>query len=594
MASAGASPKRALQRTFSLNHFSLHSTTDSSIPRIPNAYKKFILKKAQKFSRTHSEGGLLRFEIHDSKTKSPSHKDSNHFIFKDKSAAEQKIPPLEVCVSSKEQGEPSKVFVMLRDHLLGQGASGRVFNVLNLEDHCLYACKESTHAGVDLDFQDIAQERANLVLLDRCLGHTTIESKIQQGEKAYQELTFMKYFPGESLQNHLYADESAASKADSISFIHLVPLCFAVIDEVLYAHSNNLLLRDIKPENFIIQQKTDPHTFKLAFVDVGSALSFEKGIDYKSLDGTSPGYVAPELTVESPTMRPGASQAQDFYALGIVLAEILSKFSYQQHIMTVLGEIETKERFTRPLTHEEIIAGCPDIFGEQPKFSSATSDAESLKLERTAFELRSNLIALIIDLTKPLDHRISSDKLQADLVQLKQAFAPYHLARCYAGTGRARTQSLMQAMTARRRGVTATPRSQGDTFGHSAGLEALLEQGKAPAEEGMPAADEEPQVEGHHTATEDEQLPADMQASTLSPTLHERVEAVTELLAALKFDSELPDLQSRSVVSSLQASKLSGTITPETLRDVTTLLRDNSDSFPGAEQALAAAQRLGL
>ena len=88
---------------------------------------------------------------------------------------------------------------------------------------------------------------------------------------------------------------------------------FGIADALAYIHAKNIVYRDLKPENVLIDSNGYP-----VLVDFGLAKELKDGEKTFTLVGT-PGYLAPEICINI-----GHSFGVDHWALGILIYEMLS------------------------------------------------------------------------------------------------------------------------------------------------------------------------------------------------------------------------------------------------------------------------------
>ncbi len=95
-----------------------------------------------------------------------------------------------------------------------------------------------------------------------------------------------------------------------------------------YLHFNNIIYRDIKPENFIFDTKGF-----LYLTDFGVAIKKKEGEEIIDSSGT-PGYMAPEVL-----HRKNHDATADYYSLGVVLYELMTgRRPYKGRTRTELRE----------------------------------------------------------------------------------------------------------------------------------------------------------------------------------------------------------------------------------------------------------------
>lgn len=104
-----------------------------------------------------------------------------------------------------------------------------------------------------------------------------------------------------------------------------VEIAFQILEGVQYLHSNNIIHRDIKPDNVLIVQDC-PVVVKIA--DFGLS---KRGDEFKTFCGTM-AYLAPEIigeirsrnNLKPKSMRPSYSSKADMWAVGCLIYVILT------------------------------------------------------------------------------------------------------------------------------------------------------------------------------------------------------------------------------------------------------------------------------
>lgn len=252
---------------------------------------------------------------------------------------------------------------------LGPGAQGAVYLGLNLENNGFIAAKVY-QANTQHD-ADSKVERENLALCQRLIGTAQ--------DKAGNEYILMDYYSGSNLLELLYEIDLSQPENTLAYFKAKKPidiflklrLAVLVIDEVIKMHKHNLLHRDIKTANFIIDIhgiKPDVvekfyHTLKLKLVDLGCGITPQNVATDNKIRGSA-GYIDPIYAQQLPATKDLYTFVNDYFSLGVVLGEIFTSTNFQQAIIIKMKEMHEKESFRREFTRNEICAMLPDIFQE--------------------------------------------------------------------------------------------------------------------------------------------------------------------------------------------------------------------------------------
>lgn len=210
---------------------------------------------------------------------------------------------------------------------LGKGAQGEVVIAQNLITGALVAVKCQQTYGL---YEEVTRERENLLRVKELIGTAVDKEGI--------EYTIMEYSRGYNLLDKLYDKDKTKDHESveylskkSLSFIEKAELICLALEAIIWLHDEiGIVHRDIKPDNLVLVERMRGN--KLKFVDFGSAIDLgtmtSKNIaNFKQFVGTF-GYAPPELSVEQSKRKP-YSFASDIFALGVVIAEILTCHNYQ-------------------------------------------------------------------------------------------------------------------------------------------------------------------------------------------------------------------------------------------------------------------------
>lgn len=214
----------------------------------------------------------------------------------------QKPSPKEVPQAVVQHGDSTMEW--RKGQLIGSGAFGKVYMAMNAATGELIAVKQVRLANHDL--QDANTIESEIKLLET-LRHPNIVSLLGTQRTEYKLNILMEYVPGNSLDKVL-GNFGSLDEAVTRSYTK------QLLDALDYCHLNNVVHRDIKGKNILIDTKG---TLKLA--DFGSAKRFSNGLsnDAPSLSyNYTPLWTAPEVLVGN------YNSKVDIWSLGCVIIEM--------------------------------------------------------------------------------------------------------------------------------------------------------------------------------------------------------------------------------------------------------------------------------
>jgi serine/threonine-protein kinase len=173
------------------------------------------------------------------------------------------------------------------------------------------------------------------------LDHPHIVPVYEVGEHGGQQLFTMKLFEGGSLNRHL-----ARNQADLKATAQLVAMSARAVH---HAHQRQLLHRDLKPGNILLDRTGQPHV-----ADFGLAKRLgSEGEASQSVAAGTPEYMAPEQARGDPRL----TTAVDVYGLGGVLYALLTgRPPFRgQSLWETLQQVQSQE----PALPSAYRAGCP-------------------------------------------------------------------------------------------------------------------------------------------------------------------------------------------------------------------------------------------
>ena len=190
--------------------------------------------------------------------------------------------------------------------IIGKGGFGKVWKVYHKKSKKLYAMKLMSKQKI------IDKKSAQSVKNERNFLSKIFHPFIINMHYAFQDSNnlylVMDYLTGGDLRYHLCL-------YNEFNEIECKFFAACILLALEYIHDNNVIHRDLKPENLVFDKEG-----YLKLTDFGIAKIYNKKVDNSSETSGTPGYMAPEVLCCL-----NHNQCVDYYALGIILYEIMMK-----------------------------------------------------------------------------------------------------------------------------------------------------------------------------------------------------------------------------------------------------------------------------
>lgn len=214
-----------------------------------------------------------------------------------------------------------------REEFLGEGAFGKVYKVQS-DDKEEYATKKETAKdawGRKIEFPaPLISARLRTLQIMRTLDEVRSDILSTDKKKSY---IVMKLKQGKELEKVIYVSEDASQKAN-LSLLKRYQIGLKCIEAVQKLHAQNVVHADLKPQNFMINEKDG--NIEIFVIDYGFSRQLENDqVLYDFPEGT-PFYAPPEFFEDKnrdngwASKKVPYSKATDIYELGIMLTEDLS------------------------------------------------------------------------------------------------------------------------------------------------------------------------------------------------------------------------------------------------------------------------------
>ncbi len=220
--------------------------------------------------------------------------------------------------------------------ILGQGAAGTVYEVMNLHLNR----KEALKVLADTQPENFSTRFSHEAKVSAAMDHPNIV-KIFEFEQVKGSFWYsMQFINGPSLAQIMAAKKDLDDTA-------MACLAIPLLDALHYSHTHGVIHRDIKPGNILINEWGRPF-----LTDFGIAKTMDNLI--KTRTGTmlgTPAYVAPEQA-----MGRAVDHRADIYSLGVTLYELLAKrlpFTAENSLQTVVMRLQEDP--------EPLLSHCPTV-----------------------------------------------------------------------------------------------------------------------------------------------------------------------------------------------------------------------------------------
>mmetsp|Transcript_12101 Transcript_12101/g.23121 ORF Transcript_12101/g.23121 Transcript_12101/m.23121 type:complete len:547 (+) Transcript_12101:109-1749(+) len=209
-----------------------------------------------------------------------------------------------VQVEAYEQ-QPVGLSSFRRFRSVGRGAFGSVHAVQKRDTKAVFAMKEMNKKRVKQKKSEymVLLER-NVLSIMNCPFVLTIQYAFHSPESLY---LIFEMLSGGDLDYHLRKEKNGVFEPARAQFY-----AAEVLLGLAHIHSHNIVYRDLKPSNVLLNSKGHA-----CISDLGLAIKLREGVPCKHLAGTA-GYWAPEVVSKEDTFK-----ASDFWSFGVMLYEMI-------------------------------------------------------------------------------------------------------------------------------------------------------------------------------------------------------------------------------------------------------------------------------
>ena len=307
-------------------------------------FEKFFSKNINKNQNNNNEEKeKIRRPTFKRKVKKSTTLMENSNILKQLFLVQMSIPVSQELLVIQQKGNPSDKYI--RGKKLGSGTFGIVYEAKNILFNNIVAMKV------------IKKEKSmnNLLIKNEIdilkkLSHPNIVRIYEFYESKNNFYLINEYCDGGELYN--YINKSTLNEQQ------LSVLFYQVFSGLCYLHENNILHRDMKPENILISKKekdlyNDEEYFWIQIIDFGTAKIFEHDKKLKSIVGSAY-YIAPEV------LNQDYNEKCDTWSVGVILYMFITgraPFGGQSN-KEIINAIKTQ---TLDINNEKLLKASPEV-----------------------------------------------------------------------------------------------------------------------------------------------------------------------------------------------------------------------------------------
>ncbi|HEY2074023.1 MAG TPA: protein kinase, partial [Gaiellaceae bacterium] len=187
------------------------------------------------------------------------------------------------------------------------------------------------------------------------LSHPHIVTVIDRGSSGGHQFIVFEYVDGENLKQLL-------DRSGPLSVERTIELGIEIADALAFAHAHDLVHRDVKPQNVLIDSTGSA---KVTDFGIARSLDVERGVTQTgTVLGTS-NYLSPEQAEGQPV-----TPATDIYSLGVVLYELLA------------GEVPFRGDNLVVVAMKHVTEHAPSLLGQRADVSPRLAHAVERALEK--------------------------------------------------------------------------------------------------------------------------------------------------------------------------------------------------------------------
>ncbi len=229
------------------------------------------------------------------------------------------------------------------------------------------------HFGDDAEYVERFRHEARAVAR---LSHPNIVTVIDRGASDGHQFIVFEYVEGENLKQLL-------ERTGPLPVERVVELGIEIADALAFAHAHDLVHRDVKPQNILIDTAGDA---KVTDFGIVRSLDVERGVTQTgTVLGTS-NYLSPEQAAGSPV-----TPATDIYSLGVVLYELLT------------GEVPFRGDNLVVVAMKHVTEHPPDLLAQRPEAPPRLAAAVARALEKDPEQRFASMDALANELRRVRD-----------------------------------------------------------------------------------------------------------------------------------------------------------------------------------------------